>query len=266
METSIDTQSSLPEGSRNKTMFEFGILIPILTVIAFASIYYFELGYFDYFRIPADYIEVELTKSSYTIFILFTLVCLLLWIRVLIVTLYQQIKILIEKKNWKSPDWDAVKGLLIFLLLTSFIIYLYRETFEINNNNALSLVYLVLSVVIGVFLSKAKPEELKSVTSAIDRHMVNFIGMVLVICSLSCLLMFFSGRFFAKTSARPSVSGHQENTTVLLRRYSGYSIYGVRDSTHSRDTTKKWFETFIISRGKDDVDTIKGTGLTPYDN
>jgi len=232
---------------KGKNILDLGLLLPILTIFSISSIYYFELGYFKFFGIPRELIEIELTKSCYLIFLFFPALLFVTFI------VEPPLRNLLLIRSFKSK---AVKLLLIAIFL--FIIYAaFKDFRKFISHGEVFLLFLTLLFGIGLLLNKSEHHAAKSFLEdfSIFRYLANLfgevLGPILISASLICFIMFSVGYASAETKDRFYSLNNKNN--VLLRKYSNYSIFAIND------TLQKPFKRFVISRSSNDSDTLSLT-------
>jgi hypothetical protein len=231
---------------KKRSLISFGLLIPILTVCAFAATYYYELGYFKFYHIPSEFIEIEFSKDSFLIFLLFTSVFVSLFFLDPITGSFYIIK---KSRHWVKKIIFA--GVVVYFVLIQWklmVLYFFQK----------ELIVMYITIFLGFMLnakrlqkensSGAKIGDLFPMLNALAEYMESILKPALIFTSVVCILMFWAGLTYGNFQ---TLDVYKKGTNeVLLKYYSSYRIYGVPDSTTKR------FTTFIISRSSSDNDTL----------
>ena len=220
-------------------LIQFGLLIPLMTIFAIASVYYYELGYFSFYKIPFDLIQIELTNKVYVIFIFLTLAFIIIFF------LQPMIKDWTIATN-KKIRWEyAIGAILAPFVAMSFVAIFLKAVYYFET------LFLLFSFLIGLGLLLYRRN--MRITNIIQDNFIlkyvadyssNLLGLLIVFSSSICMLMFSLGYINAKYF--PSILNRNDNKTILLRNYSTYKIFKIRDTE----------ETFIISKSINDNDTL----------
>ena len=218
-------------------LLEAGILIPLATIFAIASVYYYELGFFCYLKIPIVIIQVELARNIQLIFGFFS-VC---WGTIIIVEFFVSF---IPKHN----DWSKGKRLISVIIIILLFCIFFRNCLSDQRNFVL-----ITSLIIGgllwlayVLIIKYSPKE-EPIRETLIIKTSGLAGPLIFFASIICMIFFQIGY---ESGDGVDKFYKPDKKTFLLRKYSGYSIYGVTDSIG------KPFKEFIVSRTSTDADTL----------
>lgn len=227
---------------KDKDLIELGLLLPLLSVIAYAAIYYSEYGYFTYYKIPKELVEVELSSNSHLIF---PFMIFFILIPVLLQPMLSLLIVLIDAKSWKIK--------LVMALITLVTLFFVRKDLMTFYHKEILILFMSLFLgIVFLFLKKSSNiDEIRtSDYSAIEY--INYLaghslGKVLIGASFICIVMFNVGLSSAKNKEGELVKS--DKRTMLIRKYPSYTLYTISDTTLRVDR-------IIIQRSTSDIDTL----------
>jgi len=197
--------------TRNSSLTELGLLLPVLYISIISIVYYFELGYFSMFDIPIELIKVELDNRAYLLF----------GILVILAVLFQNIipAAFLEPKKKISKWWFRIAGIILLLLWFCF-----------DFKAALRLIPLLFSLYLilplNLYHTDASVRRLFNRLIFINNYFkisTTWIAATIKILVLTCVLSFgigYSLAFYNKYDMSDKFFDKH-----LIRNYENYSIY-----------------------------------------
>lgn len=230
---------------KERNIIDLGLLIPLLTILAFSATYYHELGYFTYFGLPKDLIEIELSQKSYLVF---AFIITFIIYSIAIQPLYSGVIALFD---FKSKVWIPKLIMVIILLVIIYFAY-WDAMLLIYHKEIISPITGLFLGVVFLILKKKKIEDIHeddwSLMKYINYSLGNSLGPILIISAITCIIMFNKG--IADAATKLITLKKVDKRTVLIRKYSDYSLYGIPDSITSK------LRSVIIERSSTDIDTL----------
>lgn len=209
-----------------------------LTLSAFACCYFYELGTCSYYKIPAEYIVINI--SNYTGAIFFT--CFLLALMVWLLPIYLIFK-------------HKVIRLAIILSIIGFYLYTVLPSSKVTDIQGLQL-FIVCSITTGCGMClisylrrlKIKIEGLNIPIATRALLNTRAIGIWIMLFSVLCHFFFMMG--IKEAECRKKYYGIKSQQIVLLRRYGNANIFGkIYKGTLIKGTA-------IIIKDNDKIDTL----------
>lgn len=227
-----------------KKLIELGLLLPLVSLMLIAAIYYYENGIFCYYGIPTDFIEIDLLNNVYLVFSVIPIIVIL---SLLLQPYNTGIIFLFEKEAAYK-----IAGI-VFLLIGSFLVY-YSLNLEFNHVEIIPLLITLACGVLIVILSRSAKEvnihddwyNIKF----ISKYLGQYLGYFIAVCSITCFVTFSMGHNRAKNKIMYST--YLNKNVLLLRRYQNISILGM--------LSNKKFDYFII-KSNEISDTIYVTAI-----
>ncbi len=113
---------------------------------------------------------------------------------------------------------------------------------------------LIIGLILGVFFLSIKKQ--KTVEILDDWSLIKYVNYVLgnnlspilIVSTLICIIMFNIG--ISDGATKLIVLTKIDKKTILIRKYSEYSLYGIPDSINSK------LQSVIIERSSTDIDTL----------
>lgn len=203
---------------RLRKIWSSDFIIPLISVFAIASVYYYELGHFVALGIPTDFLKVELLNKVDLIFTFLMTSFLFLILALAIRLIYHDYL----DYNDRGSKFISITFILITLGLGIYILYTL-QIFDMELLAPLSLVCLLGFIILNP-LRKSFYTFYR-----IDKILTPFkpVITITIISSFGLVLMYGSGKDKARLNM---YSIYRDQRTVLLRQYEGMAIKGLLDS------------------------------------
>lgn len=213
-----------------KKLIELGLLLPLISLMLIAAIYYYENGMFCYYGIPSDFIEIDLLNNIYLIFNFIPIVVILS----LVLQPYNAGIVFLFENKIKYKIIGA-----ILLAIGCYVIY-SSLNLELNHMEIVPLLITLACGLLIIMVSKSVKEfnihddwyNIKFISKSLGQYLSYFI----VVCSITCLMTFSLGYNRAKNKIK--YSSNLGKNVLLLRRYHDNSILGILSNSK--------FNSFII--------------------
>jgi hypothetical protein len=216
---------------RFEIWLQIGLSIPILTFIAYGAIYYYQAGYFDFYKIPKSFIEVELSNNFPVIFSCISLVFMAMFIAYIVsyfskpktgINLFVAIFVGIFIINFCFKDYsDTILPLIITSIASFIVLVVGTANFKFKH--------------LGFF-------------QAISPDIIKAVSIPVIFTTLFFIVCYHLGNVVTVPLSEKHKKYNSKN--VMLVKYSDCLLYGVPDSLNKNNISA-----LVYERGKD-ADTI----------
>lgn len=222
-------------------LFQAGIMIPLLSVFAIASVYYHEAGYFQRMGIPINLIQIELARNINLVFAFTAFASSL-------ITTIASLSVFVRKIKTDQWLWKIIFSMLaacgIYTMCTTLKAVFITSNWPLFTTIAMAAIFLA-----GSYINAGKNKsDLLDFYDVIYHEKATYLWIGLIITAFLCLVFFQIG--FQEANEQKEFFVKSDKKTLLIRKYTDYDILGVTDSIGAP------FKQFILVYGKGQSDTF----------